>query len=193
MNKNIAPILALAAIVVIGGGALMASRANSTKSQSAMTTMSPSPTAAAALDEKQFIEQMISHHADAIGMAQLAPDKAKTTEVKVLAANIASAQQKEIDEMKGWYKSWYGKDVPEMTDMSGMSESSGKMMNDLRSSSNFDLAFVTQMIPHHESAIKMAKAVLPTANHQEIKDLANSIISSQTAEIEQMKMLKQTL
>lgn len=164
----------------------------------AMTRINPNPpkatsgstSVASATAEKQFIEQMVVHHADAIGMAQLAPDKAKSPEVKALAASIAAAQQKDIDQMKGWYKSWYGKDLSEMSDMAGMSEESGNMMNALRTSTNFDLAFVTQMIPHHQKAVAMAQAILPQATHQELKDLATAVISSQTAEINQMEMLK---
>ena len=44
-----------------------------------------------------------------------------------------------------------------------------------------------EMIVHHEGAIEMAKAALTNAKHQEIKDLANTIINAQASEIEQMK------
>jgi uncharacterized protein (DUF305 family) len=45
-------------------------------------------------------------------MANAAKTSAKHQEIKDLANNIVTAQQKEIDEMKGWYKSWYGADAP---------------------------------------------------------------------------------
>ena len=186
-------ILAALAIVAVAG--ILAYKNSKLVANQAQTasTVAQAPTAESAAAEQKFIEQMIAHHADAIGMAQIAPDKAKNPEVKALAANIGSAQQKEIDEMKSWYKAWFNKDIPEMTDMSGMSEQSGNMMNQLRTAGNFDLAFVTQMIPHHQAAVTMAKDVLPQATHQQLKDLATLIITGQTAEIAQMQKLKQTL
>jgi len=51
----------------------------------------------------------------------------------------------------------------------------------------FDKAFIDEMIEHHEGAVKMAEAALKNAKHQEIKDMANAIISAQTTEINQMK------
>ena len=60
-------------------------------------------------------------------------------------------------------------------------ELSGKTGDD------FDKAFLNEMIMHHEGAVGMAKAALTNANHQEIKDLALTIISAQNQEISQMK------
>jgi uncharacterized protein (DUF305 family) len=51
----------------------------------------------------------------------------------------------------------------------------------------FDQEFIAEMIVHHQGAIDMAKLALTNAKHQEIKDLANAIISAQTKEITQMK------
>ena len=61
--------------------------------------------------DKTFIEQMITHHQGAILMAGEAKQKANHQEIKTMADAIIAAQQKEIDEMKGWYRSWYGVDV----------------------------------------------------------------------------------
>lgn len=58
---------------------------------------------------------------------------------------------------------------------------SGKMGDD------FDKAFLSEMIMHHQGAVKMAETALQNAAHQEIKDMAQAIISAQTAEISQMK------
>ena len=50
-----------------------------------------------------------------------------------------------------------------------------------------DAAFMTSMIAHHQGAIDMATLAEGRAAHQEVKDLAASIITSQTAEIETMR------
>ncbi|KKS13824.1 MAG: hypothetical protein UU71_C0042G0009 [Parcubacteria group bacterium GW2011_GWB1_41_6] len=50
--------------------------------------------------DEHFIEQMIPHHDGAIDMAKLALQKAKRPEIKTLAENIISAQEKEITDMR---------------------------------------------------------------------------------------------
>lgn len=69
----------------------------------------------------------------------------------------------------------------------------GNAMNDMMmgldglTGDAFDKAFLNQMIVHHEGAVAMAEAALKNAKHQELKSMANDIISAQTKEIEQMK------
>jgi len=74
----------------------------------------------------------------------------------------------------------------------GMGSSMDDMMGSIKDISgyNFDKAFLNAMIIHHEGAIKMAEQAKHKAEHQEIKDLAEKIISAQAAEIEQMKQWK---
>lgn len=56
-----------------------------------------------------------------------------------------------------------------------------------------DGAFITQMIPHHESAMEMAEIAVDRAQHPEIKQLAQSIIDSQGDEIEQLDSIHERL
>jgi uncharacterized protein (DUF305 family) len=57
--------------------------------------------------DKAFIDAMIPHHQSAIEMAQVAREKSEIPEVKELAGNIISAQQKEIEQMTLWRQQWY--------------------------------------------------------------------------------------
>jgi hypothetical protein len=50
----------------------------------------------------------------------------------------------------------------------------------------FDQAFIEGMIPHHQGAIDMAKEAQKHAKHEEIKRMADAIISAQQQEIDQM-------
>jgi uncharacterized protein (DUF305 family) len=93
--------------------------------------------------------------------------------------------------MKGWYKKWYGTDVPTVSSMKmPMNSGSGMgMMNmdltALKKASNFDQVFIEQMIPHHQMAVTMAEMVLASP-HPELRNLGKAIIQTQRAEIEQM-------
>lgn len=71
----------------------------------------------------------------------------------------------------------------------GMQGSMDAMMAGLegKTGDEFDKAFISEMIMHHEGAVEMAEAALKNAKHQEIKDLANAIITAQTKEIGMMQ------
>lgn len=51
---------------------------------------------------------------------------------------------------------------------------------------DFDKAFLSEMIVHHEGAVAMAEEVLKTSKRPELIKLANDIISAQNKEIEMM-------
>jgi uncharacterized protein (DUF305 family) len=164
------------------------------------------------MHDRRFIEMMIPHHQDAIDMAQLAPSRAKHPEIEQLATSIIKAQTSEIGQMRTWYKTWYETDVPDVSaamikrhsDMIGMHQGAGmKGMHQsgmsmkidveaLKNSSDFDRAFIRQMIPHHQMAVRMAQMLLKHTTRPEMRGLAESIIKSQTAEIAQMQQWQQT-
>ena len=72
----------------------------------------------------------------------------------------------------------------------GLSESEQGMDHDpaaLRDVADFDCAFMEMMIPHHEGAIRMARAELRSGIHAELRRMSENIIDSQSFEIRQMK------
>lgn len=57
------------------------------------------------------------------------------------------------------------------------------------SASGTDRAFTADMIPHHKSAVEMAKIAKERSTRPEIQTLADDIISAQDAEIGQMRSI----
>ena len=53
----------------------------------------------------------------------------------------------------------------------------------------FDIAFLSQMIPHHQGALKMARDARPTLKDAHVKEHAQQIITDQTKEIREMGAL----
>ena len=53
--------------------------------------------------------------------------------------------------------------------------------------SDADLAWACAMIPHHQSAIDMSKAVLKTGDNAEINKIAGKVINDQEKEISELK------
>lgn len=145
--------------------------------------------------DRHFIEQMIPHHDGAVAMATLALTKATHPEIKTLAEAIIDAQTKEINDMRGWYTEWFGTSVPtsRSTMMGGMMSGGGMHMGGqedmaaLESASDFDKAFIEQMIPHHQMAIMMARMLAAGTSRPEMQTLAKNIQESQADEIEQMQ------
>lgn len=133
--------------------------------------------------DQEFIENMIPHHQDAVDMSNMALNKAEHPQIKQLARNISTSQSREIAEMRQWYKEWYGTDVPVNSHM--MMNSTD--LNRLKNAKHFDKEFIEQMVPHHQMAIMMAQMVLYHSNRPEIRGLSESIIKSQSAEIEEMR------
>lgn len=56
-----------------------------------------------------------------------------------------------------------------------------------------DRAFVAQMIPHHESAVQMAKIAQRRGSSEFVKDLADDIVRTQAAEISTMRAADERL
>ncbi|GAC1401001.1 MAG: hypothetical protein NVSMB68_15730 [Thermoanaerobaculia bacterium] len=72
-----------------------------------------------------------------------------------------------------------------------MHESMGRMhhgMTAAHASGDPDRAFVRMMIPHHQGAIDMSKALLLYGKDRELQQLAKSIIAEQQNEIQLMQL-----
>lgn len=68
-----------------------------------------------------------------------------------------------------------------------MGHDSHSPAGDATESAPFDAQFIDSMILHHQGAVEMAKQAQTEAQRPEIKQLADAIIKSQTAEIERMQ------
>lgn len=154
-------------------------------------TMESSAGAESAPVDLQFLDSMIAHHKGAVEMAMLAETRGGRDEVKELAANIINDQEREMAKMSEWRDQWFG-EKPEAINMRfpGMAHGmNGMDMKSLESKTgnDFDIELIRQMIPHHEGAIEMAKAIRAGNSRAELKELAEDIMSAQEAEVHQMR------
>ena len=147
-------------------------------------------------DDVMFAQMMIPHHEQAIEMADIALDPlvGASDSVKALATRIKNAQDPEITKMKAFLTSWKERLTPDSgmnhgDSMSGMlSAEDIKKLSALRGV-EFDRAWMTGMIEHHEGAIEMAKDVLKDGKDSAVKALANLVATAQDSEILEMKKL----
>jgi uncharacterized protein (DUF305 family) len=76
----------------------------------------------------------------------------------------------------------------------GLMESMARMdaaMSSTRPSANADTDFVALMLPHHQAAIDMAKIELTFGKDEQLRRLAQEIVTDQESEIQLMKLWRQ--
>lgn len=149
-----------------------------------MATMQGAKTAS----DASFIAAMVPHHQGAVDMAELALGKAEHPELKAMAASIIASQKAEIATMKSLRQKAGA--APGKGESMGMSDHEMGMDGDmgaLAKAEPFDKAFLEMMIPHHEGAVRMARMQLKDGKLPQLDAMAKAIISSQTAEIDQMR------
>jgi uncharacterized protein (DUF305 family) len=97
--------------------------------------------------------------------------------------------QQHVDNMVKSHEEDHQEEARNMERMSSMEGMMHNMNMSLKgkTGTSFDKAFIEEMIIHHQGAIDMAKQAQINAQHEEIKVLANDIITAQTKEIELMK------
>lgn len=155
---------------------------------------SPAPAEEHNAADIRFAQEMIPHHRQAVEMAALAPSRAADPAVIDLAARIEQAQDPEIATMTGWLQSW-GAPVPEESghahhgDMPGMMTEEQMGGLEAARGPEFDRMWLTMMVAHHEGAVQMARTELAEGTDPAARALAQQIIDSQQAEIQQMNTL----
>jgi uncharacterized protein (DUF305 family) len=153
----------------------------------------------------QFMQGMISHHAQAVTMAGWAPSHGASPNVQVLCARIMVSQKDEIRSMQRWLGDRHemvpdslGRMGMPMTGsgaalMPGMLTPDQMAQLDQARGPDFDRLFLVFMIQHHEGALAMVKQLFDTqgaAQDETIFKFASDVNADQTAEIDRMaKML----
>lgn len=138
------------------------------------------------MQETMFASMMIPHHQQAIVMSDIALTNTTNPDVLALANEIKAAQAPEIEQMKKWGE--VDTDMHSGHVMSGML--TDEELSALRTAQgkDFDRLFLEGMIKHHEGAILMTEMIVDSKK-PDVAAMAQSIITTQKAEIERMKVI----
>ena len=145
-----------------------------------------------------YMSMMIDHHKGAVEMAQAILKVSKDARIRKAAQEIIAVQNKEITQLTGWLRSWYGVAPSQRymammrADMKPMMDTSLMGMMPGRGSSP-DRAFLEGMIPHHQDAVDMSKLCLQKAARAELKRFCQGVIAVQSREIEQYRQWLKSL
>ncbi|QFU92970.1 DUF305 domain-containing protein [Amycolatopsis sp. YIM 10] len=152
-----------------------------------------------------YVTNMIPHHRQAIVMTDLVAERASNELVRGVAGRIDAAQGAEIDQMSSWLTE-HGKPVPpedtgghaghgspgghDHATMPGMA--TPEQLDALRAAkgTDFDRLFLELMIRHHEGALTMAEQQLAGGLNDRTQEMAQEVITGQTAEIERMRAVQ---
>ncbi len=154
----------------------------------------------------RFMTGMISHHAQALEMAGLAPARGASPSMQILTARTINAQRDEITVMQQWlrdrgqtvtevYAGGVGTAVRVPDDgmlMPGML--TRQQMGELYAARgpDFDRLFLTYMIQHHGGAVTMVHDLFATdgaALDEAVFKIASDIQVDQTTEIARMERM----
>ncbi len=154
-----------------------------------------------------FARDMSTHHVQAVTMAGYERDHTTSASLKLLAFDIETSQDFQVGQMQGWLDSWglsRESSRPLMAWMGGHAHLDGGQMPGLATPAQMtklesshgkalDILFLQLMIRHHQGGLAMAQYGAAHAQKSYVRDLAQSIINSQSAEVIDMERLLRQL
>lgn len=167
--------------------------------------------------EAGFARDMQVHHQQAVELSMIVRDETDDPDIRLLAYDIALAQQQQSGQMYAWLTVWglpQAASEPSMTWMvrpgrSGTAHDHGaggathvpgepmpglatpEQLAELKAASGVpaEKLYLTLMIAHHEGGIEMAQAVLDRSTNRVVTALARGMIAAQQSEIDYMNEL----
>lgn len=150
--------------------------------------------------DQLYIDMMLPHHGSIIALAEAALPRLTDPRLQEMARDIIETQTAENARLTEWRTSWYGSGEP-ATDAASMElmleampvATMDEMMVEMDAAAqvstfcaaeNPDLAFIQQVIPHHQMAIDVSVIAVDQAVHPELAGFAQGVIDVQQAEIE---------
>lgn len=168
--------------------------------------------------EAGFARDMQVHHGQAVEMAMDIYRTTESEDVRVLAYDIATTQSAQKGEFYDWLVKWnlpqsggplmawmaaapsghehvttLNATEAELRAQMGMATDGELAAMRAATGTDADCRFLTLMIRHHEGAIPMAQALVSLGSEPRALQVAQSVIATQSAEIDLMTSLQKSL
>jgi uncharacterized protein (DUF305 family) len=181
-------------LVLLGGGLAVALGIGRTEDPSADSA------------DAGFSRDMARHHLQGVEMANLVAERSTDPEIRQLAFDISTTQTNQAGRMQGWLALW-GLPQSGGETMAWMSADAGHSGHDMAmdgglmpgmateeelaglrqlSGTAFDVEFLRLMIRHHQGGREMAEYAAEHAGETAVRELADTIAQTQTAETRTM-------
>jgi uncharacterized protein (DUF305 family) len=139
--------------------------------------------------DHDFAAMMRDHHQGAVEMAQIEVRDGKDAELKAMAQKMIADQQAEIAQFDRILANHKPSASNPQASQAMMAAMKNMGMGHGSGAESLDHDFADMMIPHHQSAINMAKTYLPHSKNDELKQIAQKIVQTQTVEIGQLQTM----
>lgn len=206
------PLIALLVVVITGcaaghtGSAGQSAPAAPGATAETMRETAAAPDAERTSDaDVRFMQGMMAHHAQALEMTSLVPERTSSADIRLLARRVEMSQLEEMEVMQGWLRG-RGEAVPTRSDphahhhpapgrdgeqhglMPGMLTPEQLSRLGEATGPEFDRLFLQFMIQHHEGALAMVAALFEEGGGQdpEIFQFASHVDGDQRIEIARM-------
>lgn len=159
-----------------------------------------------------FIDLTIPHDASIAAVAQAATSRVQDERLQEIARATVAAREAEIGELQALRQRFYPDQAPlavdtvTMTAMdratpgasiamaeSTVDQSVAKLLAAICTAEDADRAFIDLAIPHHRTAIDLARPAAANAEREEIRAAAERILGERQAEIDALAAIRQEL
>lgn len=143
-----------------------------------------------------FMQDMTTHHQQAVEMASVVAEHGEDPEIRAFAREILTFQQYEVGYMEALLEDWGEWPFPEdrtAMEWMGMSSTPAEMpgmqpealVQELADAdgARVDELFIPMMIDHHRGGVHMAEYAAEHASDPRVRSLAERIVQQQTGEI----------
>ncbi|CAI9403767.1 DUF305 domain-containing protein [Nocardioides sp. T2.26MG-1] len=162
-----------------------------------------------------FAAEMVPHHEQGLQLVDLAGQREVSTGFTELTTRIVAEQTADLEELEAWLTAWDGPvppapDEPMDDDTMTTRSKTGAMQGLMRSrmgpwaldgadldllarcrAAAFEGRWLRMMIRHHQGAISMARHELTHGQYPPAIALAEEVVTTQQAEVEEMQALLQ--
>ncbi len=171
------------------------------------TSAVASPSSSHNSADVDFLQDMITHHAQAVVMGDLAKDELTDPKVKAIAARISAEQKPEMRGMARTLKAWKEKVPPQAenpnfgaheghsshSSMPGMATQEQLDALGKAKGEDADRLYLDRMIAHHEGALEMCTTLARKGADERTGELGDDIAVTQSKQVEQMKGMRRRL
>jgi len=154
----------------------------------------PAPDSSYNDTDVMFLQMAVPSHKQGMALADLAAARATRAEVRDLAAAVKATQADELAEMESWLTKWNqpvaaDPDPNAHAGHGGMHGTDPAVVAELESTPagpEFDRTFLNLLTGHQHGAVELARMEQKEGRSTDAKGLADRIVKSRTAQIQQM-------
>jgi uncharacterized protein (DUF305 family) len=138
--------------------------------------------------DQAYIRHMTTHHAQGIGLAQLAVGQTQDAHLRKLAMLMVASQTGETWIFANWWNSWFDTEMPDCSSVERAAMPGFLTTNEIQQARNappdgFDGLFIELMSRHHRGAVKMADQMWHSPGDPRLRVMAHAIRHEQQGQI----------